>query len=69
MTPADTLAVLDLSLALAYDDEPKVFCPAFRRDKWGHVAVTCRLHLGHPYPNDHVDVHAGRRFTDKETVR
>ena len=67
MTPDDTLAVLDLSLALAYDDEPKVFCPAFRRDKWGHVAVTCRLHKGHDGP--HVDVHAGRRFTDKETVR
>jgi len=60
MTPADTLAVLDLSLALAYDDEPKVHCGVQRRDKWGHVAVTCRLHQGHDGP--HVDVHAARRW-------
>jgi len=52
---------LEMSAALMDDVEPKTFCDDQRRDNRGHVAVTCRLHMGHDGP--HVDVHAGRRWT------
>lgn len=56
-----TTVPVDLAMSLALDyGEPKVFCPDQRIDKWGHVAVTCRLDEGHEGP--HIDVHAGRRW-------
>jgi len=50
---------LEMSAALMYG-HPKVHCGVQKRNRWGWVAVTCRLHEGHAGP--HVDVHAARRW-------
>lgn len=53
----DELAGAEASLALDYPTEPKTFCTANRRDKWGHVAHTCTAHEGHE--GAHRDFHSG----------
>lgn len=66
MTAAQTLAVLELSLALDHPQQPKTFCTAQRRNKWGHVTVSCSMHAGHVdqngQPNAHVDTHTAARW-------
>lgn len=39
-------------------------CEASTRNKWGHIAHTCRQPLGHKGP--HVDPHNAAVWTDKK---
>lgn len=64
------LSVLEMSLLLAYDETPKVFCRAQARNpRTGYVAHTCTMHAGHVdqagNPNDHVDTHTGSRWRNR----
>ena len=60
MSDDDTLAYMELSMLLAPNDEPKVFCDDRRFNQWGRVAVTCTRNYGHE--GGHVDCHTGKKW-------
>ena len=59
---SDFLAYAELSMLLQGDDFPRVHCNNQRRNRWGHVAVSCTHGIGHLGP--HHDAHAARSWED-----